>query len=360
MILLADGFDHYGDDSTGRDNMLDGVYAAVDVDLGPRTANARSGSHAFGSSNLGIGETVRRVIPGSAHNNIGFGCAQFFTNLPVANDRMVLWEWLDIGASEICSVVLQSTGDIHVKRGDHEGTLVANTTSAAIVAGSYQHIEGFFTFAGGSGAVEIRVNGVTVIDETSVDIGAASTVRQWRWGSKGNNVVSTGPTFLEDVYVYDNQGSFNNAIGVGDLKLDAIYPNADTAQSDWTRSGGSADYEMIDETAQDGDTTYVSSSNSNDISEFELQDVAASAESIKFLATYTYARKTDAGAATIQAGVGSADVGSPPVPSSTLGDSHALSEVYTYYMDIFESDPATGVAFTPSAVDDARLILKRV
>lgn len=358
MILIADGFDHYGTGATGRANMALGPYAAVGGNGSPSTNQPRTGTCAFGGSGSTTGLSLRRVLPGN-FNNIGFGTAQWFNALPGGNNSFLLWQWRDIGNSAICSVVLQSTGDIHIKRGSHSGTLVAQTSVPIIVTQTYQHIEAFFTFAGASGAVELRVNGETVIDEVNVDIGAANVVRQFYWGISSTLGTAIGPYWVEDMYVYDDQGDYNNAIGIGDLKLAPIYPNQDTAQTDWTRNTGSNDFEAIDDTVQDGDTTYLASTMVGERSEFELEDSPPLAETVKFLASYTLARKTDAGDARLQVGIGSADIGSPAMPSEVLGSAHTITEAYGYYMDVFEEDPATGAPFTPSSVDDARLILKR-
>lgn len=358
MILLADGFDHYGAAGTSRANMLEGVYASITSGLSCETDTPRSGSYALGSSNLGDGQQVRRVLPGSAHNVLGMGCAFYCNELPTFGARMLLCQWRDISNNEICSLVLETTGDITVREGAHNGTTRAQTTQAAITAKSYQHIEAFFTFAGASGAVEVRVNGTTVIDATNVDIGDASVVRQWVWGAA--DIVQTGETWIDDLYIYDDQGSLNNAIGVGDLKLAPIFPNQDTAQSDWTRNTGSNDFEAINQAAPDDDTTYISASMSDQTSEFDMEDTDPDAESIAFLASYVSARKTDAGGAQMRVGIASSNIGSPPTPAQELGSAHDITEVYTYYMDIFETDPATGAAPTPSAVDDMRLLLNRV
>lgn len=354
MIIVGDGFDHYG----GRLAMLDGAWAEVDSNLNVQTAQKRTGTHSLGKNSGSSAEIARRVLPGSTYDNVGFGAAMFWTNLPTTNNRSLVCQWRDGSNSAVCTVTLQSTGDMAVKKGDQNGTVVGTTSGGPIVASAFQHIEAFFTFAGTSGAVEIRVNGVTVLDLTNVDIGAASSVRQFVWGCTAGS--GSGAYFIDDLYIYDDQGTDNNAIGIGDLKLQLIKPNADTAQADWTRNTGSADYDAIDDTAPDDDTTYLSASTSNDLSEFDLEDTDPLAESIKFIATYTSARKTDAGSASIKVGLASSNIGSPPTPAQSLGDEHTLSEVYTYYMDIFETDPATGSAFTPSAVDDARLLLQRV
>ena len=356
MILIADGFMHYGSDgATSQENMLDGVFAEVN-NCECRTTRPRTGTHALGRSTSTFTTFFRRVLPGP-RSVLGWGGAMYLQRLPDENNGISIVEWRNGANQSMCKVHIQSTGDIALV--DSTNSLLGQTSSPAIVAEAYQHIEVKCTFAGAAGACEVRVNGVTVLDLTNVNIGGAATAAQYRWGVANSQSPEVGELWLDDHYIWDDQGSFNTDF-VGDIKLFRIDPNADTAQTDWTRNAGSNDFEAIDDDAPDDATTYLQATSPAQESEFQLENTPATADSILFLATYVYGLKTDAGNASVRVGMASANIGSPSAPATVYGTEHTITEAWTYYEDIFESDPATGSAWTPDAVDDSRILLNRV
>jgi hypothetical protein len=70
-------------------------------------------------------------------------------------------------------------------------------------------------------------------------------------------------------------------------------------------------------------------------------------------------RKTDAGAGNVQMGLVSSAVGSPPAPAVANGADRPITEVYTYWQDVIELDPATGAPWAASAVNDVKLRFER-
>jgi hypothetical protein len=63
----------------------------------------------------------------------------------------------------------------------------------------------------------------------------------------------TTPT-IDDVYIT------NTSTRLGESRVVVLYPNADTADADWTRSTGVDHYATVDETTVNGDTDTSSAS----------------------------------------------------------------------------------------------------
>jgi len=80
-----------------------------------------------------------------------------------------------------------------------------------------------------------------------------------------NNVglsIAAGFTPLfDDLYVCDSTGSLNHDF-LGNVKVVAIFPDANGDVNAWTGSGGSAHYTYVDENPVDDDTAYVESATS--------------------------------------------------------------------------------------------------
>lgn len=359
-LIFCDGFDHYGTDIT---NMTDGAYAEVDTEWSLSTVNPRTGTHNMrktvtGTGGIRLEDPIRRVL-GSAKTTVGLAFAFYLDNLPI-NQNYALCHFSDAANSTQVSVQVESTGIITVYRGEtHDGTQIATSGTPAIVAEAYQHIEMLINFSN-TGSVEIRVNGVTVVSATSVD--TTATVNQECSqvsivAGVDNSAVINGPdttTDVDDIFCYDDTGSFNNDF-IGDRRVLTLFPNGDTAQADWSVTGAANGFEAINEADPDEDTTYISTGpggSPGPVSEFDLDDLPTGVSAISALVVVNRSRKTDAGDANVQMSLVSGS-------SEANGSDQAITEAYTYYHDVIETDPATGAPFTPSAVDAAKIKTER-
>lgn len=357
-LIFCDGFDHYGLDES---NMTDGVYAEVDAGgtlWSLSTANPRTGTHALRRDSLGSGEQMVRRVLGGAKTTVGQAAAVYFSALPGANDRFVLYDFRDTANVHQVSVVIQSTGIIDVKRGTDSGVSLGATASPAVVAEAYQHIETLVTFDHETGSVEVRVNGVTVLSITGADTVATLNEECSQVALLcGRNFSSGAPgldTDIDDYFVYDDSGSFNNTF-IGDRRVLTLFPNADTAQEDWVPSTGSDSFAMVDEADPDDDSTYLSAAagiSPAPVTELELGDLPAGISAISAIQLVHRSRKTDAGDANMQLSAVSA-------ASEAAGTDRPITEAYTYYHDVIEADPDTSAPFTPSAVDALKLKIER-
>ncbi len=356
-LLWCDGFDHYGTDTT---NMTDGAWAEVGSSgFSLNTDNPRTGSHALRYTDSSASKTNTRRVLGGAKVTVGLGAVFWYSNLPNVNDKSMIFEFRDAANASQVSIVLQSTGVIEVKRGSTEtGTTLGDSVTPAITAEAYTHMEVITTIDDSAGAVEVRVNGVTVVSLTGVDTKNTSNTEssQVTVGTVSGTSSLTGVTtmYIDDLFCYDTDGSFNNTF-LGDRKVLTLFPDADTAQADWSWNAGPSAFQAIDDTDPDDDATYIFANPGGSpapVSEFDIDDLPVGVSAVSAVMLVNRMRKTDAGVANVQPSLVSAS-------SETAGADRVLTEAYTYYHEVIEVDPDTAAPFTPAAVNAAKIKLER-
>lgn len=342
-LLWCDSFDYYGNSA----NLTEGAWAEI-TGVSLSSANPRTGTSHLRS---GAASTARRVL-GGPKTTVGIAAAFYFSALPVANNNARLFEFRDAANVAQVTIMAQSTGVIEVFRGVST-TSLGVSASPAVVAEAYQHVECVVFFSQTVGTVEVRVNGVTVVSLSGIDTVATSLVEcsQVAVGRSGSasSIIDT-----DDVFCYDDTGSFNNTF-IGDRRVLTLFPDANTIQADWTAVGAATGYECIDEASPDGDTTYITAAapgSPGPISEFGIQNLPAGISAISAVVVVEMARKTEAGVANTQWSVISG-------ASETAGADKPMTEIYTYRQDIFETDPASAAPFTPSEVDALQIKVER-
>lgn len=105
---------------------------------------------------------------------------------------------------------------------------------------------------------------------------------------------------------------------------------------------------LVNETQQDGTTSYVYDSNPGDADFYNIASIASTPVSTIAVTTRAYMQKSDAGTRTaaVQIKSGGTTVASPTLTLST-------SWGWTWRSDI--TDPATGSAWTPTGVNNAQI-----
>jgi hypothetical protein len=357
-LLWCDGFDHYGVSATP---MLAGPYAEVNGSgTVPSTTQIRTGSHGLrfpgGITTYASRPYVRRLF-GADKTVVGVGFGLYMPEVPDTNNRLG-WEMRDNANAVMLTFQIQSDASIEVFRGTASGTSIGRS-GQVLGAQSWNHVEMRANRDASSGSVELRVNGLTVLDIADENTGA-NDFAGMQIGSvrPPSATVETFEMFIDDLFAWDSAGS-ENADFIGPLGVYTLRPDGDTAQADWDVTGSGSGFGAIDDAAPDDDSTYIGADTAGDISEFALSDLPGGISQIAGVVAVGYMRKTDAGSGNVQMSLVSSAVGSPPSPAVAAGADRPLTEVYTYWQDVFELDPATGGSWTPSAVNAALLRLDR-
>lgn len=356
-LLWMDGFDHYGTGATGNDNMLRGLWAGVNTSgaaaVGITNSTSRTGSCSMRISESGVAGNPRlRRVFGASYDVVGFAGVYFLSTLPEGNEHQFV-QFRDSDNAAQIGFVITSTGAIRAYRGSYSA-LLGTSADAVVVASAWQHIEFACHIHDSAGWAEVRVNGVTVLSLSGIDTKATSLAgaAQVALSVRQAGPATAGPNYyIDDIFAWNDQGDSNNSF-IGDKRVGLITPNDDTAQADWTPAGSVTGFGAISEIPQDADTTYIEAQDAGYVSEFELQDAVGDIGAISAVQTYVIQRKTVAGVCNTRVGLVSD-------AAETLGADRPVTEQYTYYTDMFESDPNTAAPWTKTGLSAARLKIER-
>lgn len=353
MLLWADSFDHYGTTpSGGREAMLNGAWAEFSAGNGTlpyvSNARARTGSHSLRiefNSLANAGVVARRVL-GATKVVVGVGFAVWFTGLPDVNGTHCI-EFRDGSNAAVARCAIQSDGSIGVY--DANSLTYIGASQPCLQTSSWSHVEIKLTSDDVAGAVEIRVNGETVLSLEDQDFGTG--VAALVWGNPQKNSSGSFNWNIDDIFTWDTTGTLNNNF-IGAQRVTTIFPDADTAVADWAKTGAANGYDCIDNVPPDGDTTYISTDGLNDQSEFELPALPPETDSIAGVYVPVLARLESAGSGNVQVSMISG-------VDAAAGPDTPLTTTYNYWGSVFETDPATDVAWTKSGLETALLRIEK-
>jgi len=354
-LLWIDGFDHYSApadaESVGRLNMLDGAWAAAAVG-GPSETYSRTGGQSLHipSFSQTSADNYRRIF-GSGLSTVGFGFAIYMPTLAsLIVGRAELFALTDSGNLKQLTFNLLATGAIEVRQGGATGTLLGTTPDGTLVATAWQHVEVKAVISPTVGAVEIRVNGVTVISLSGVNTGPA-TANNLTFMRNASAFFQEFDVYLDDIYAWDITGTYNNDF-VGDKRVLSLMPTDDTAVADWAITGAASGYAAISEIPPDDDVSYIDTQIVGQQSAFQVADLVGLYGAISAVMTTPLSRKTVAGTCNLQVSLLSGAAEAP-------GADRPITENYTYYTDMFEQDPNTAAPWTQAAINAMQMRIKR-
>lgn len=350
-IEFMDNFSIYGTDET---LMTDGIYAQTGgVTLMDNPDGVTPGKVVFQSGGNG-NNRLRKVSPLSTATK-GCGFRLWFDSLPSSSgDAPSIIQFCDMNNSPQITVRAETTGALSVYRGNGSD-LLATTAGPVITAGAWHHIETKVVIDDSAGSVEVRVNGIAVISLTNEDTKASSLTEvsqiQFRPGYSG---LSRHDYYLNDLIIWNGEGSENNDF-LGDIQVVTLLPTADDTFP-WTPSTGTTGWDLLAKTGPNEatiDATYISADDAPPAAcVFDLSDLDPDIVTVKGLMTVVRQFKNDGGTANTQVSLVSGS-------DEDNGADRPITTAATYWMDVSELDPATGAAWTPTAVDAAQLKIDR-
>lgn len=244
------------------------------------------------------------------------------------------------------AVHVNSDGSIGVSGGD-TFTQSAVSSTGVITANNWFYIEVKFFKDQTSGLIAVAVNGVEVVtfagDTQEATSGGDMYVHIGYFSGSGQTIA------LDDFYIKED-ASANDAY-LGDVRVETLYPDADTATEEWTLSAGSDTYALIDDTlGGDGDTTYISASTVGLQSEVGVTNSAVSPTTIHAVQVKSKASKTDAGSIEYKHYL--YDSGTSPLTPEYSAAITPSESTYGPAYSLHESNPATASAWTPTDIDN--------
>lgn len=346
-IKFMDSFEQYGGDESA---MQEGTYLQATFNSPGQLSNTRARTGTW-SAFLQNGSTLRVVLD-NRPTIAGAAMSLWFDALPGVSDRAAPIGFLDRDGNVNVFIGVDTTGALNAWRGDN---VLLDTSAPVITSGAWQHLEARCKVDNAAGEVEIRVNGVTVLALSGVDtfssFASQAEVAQIRVLS-GIGVTQT-PFYVDDFYIWDDQGSINNDF-IGDRRVLTHYANQDTIIADFQKSSGVNGYALINESPPDDDASYIFAEfdEVGAQSAFEFEELGAEVSAVTAVQVNVRSYKTDAGAANIQASV-ITDY------NEELGADNALTSVYTDRRDIFETNPDTGAPWTRDEINAALIAVRR-
>lgn len=359
-LLFADNFKQYG--IGGQARMLDGVWAQLSNDIGQTDnfgivddpdSGAPAGQVALyidGADNYA--RTVRKVIPGSAKTTIGCSIRVYLPELPyTANNCIRLFSWRDINNAEHIHLRVETTGQLSIVR----GSTVLGTSAEAITASAWHHIEAKVTINDSTGSTEVKLNGnsLSALTLTSQDTANTAVVSCSQIAIVAPSHVSSAYyiQYVRDFVIWDTAGSVNNDF-FGPCIVDNFKTTSDISFN-WSASTGTTGYNLIDEDGPPNDADYISADVTQTTqSEFGLQDLPADVTSVRGILLVSRMWASDGGDCKIQMGIKSnGDQG--------VGADRQITTAPTYWMDVIETSPDTGVQFTPTEFNAATFTIDR-
>lgn len=229
-------------------------------------------------------------------------------------------------------------------------TLLFTSAGSAMSLNTWYYLEFGFVLGDADGQIEMRINGTTVLSQDNIDTqdsGSGST----RIELVGLANIQAGTQYFTDLYI--RSSTIKEAFDFfGPVRSESINVNSDDSVQ-YTRSAGTTNYENIDEDSPFSDVDYNHTSTVGHKDTYGTTSLPSSDVTVKGFQVTHRARKNDTGVADQRAII---------VSNSTQanGATHSLSETTQTYIDQFDTDPDTGSAWTPAAINAKKIGVERV
>jgi len=330
--------------------MLNGKYAEASggsliVDPDPTAG----GAYCIRGTSFGM---VRRVLS-APQTTVGLAARVWLLDLSA---ETTFFNFADAAVNLHIFITVDTSGYVKAYRYDTAGNvLIGTSANPVMVANAWQHMEAKVFLNVATGTVEVRREGVVVLNigplrTTSDRAGVTASVQNAGIYRFPPNILGR-EYYIKDFAIWDGSGARNNNF-LGSRVVKRLRPNGDVVFP-WTASTGTTGYNRINSNAPTDDTSYIYAPDpAPAASVFSLEDLAINVTSVAFIQGEHRSRKTDGGDGNIQLGVKSGG-------STGLGADRPITTAYTYYSDIFDSDPNGGGAWSVAAVNALQLQLNR-
>lgn len=267
-----------------------------------------------------------------------------------------IFKFLD-GTTQQVALWINTSMQLAVYR---QGTLLG-TGSTILSLNAWYYFEIKCVFATGTGgSITVKINTVSEIALTSINTAPSGVAQCNRFEigtDNANSSNNTANSLYDDLYLCDTSGSKNNNY-LGDVRIDAIFPNGVGNYSQFTNSAGNStnNYSYIDEnsgTYPNDDTDYIADGTINHRDSSTMSDLSTTPTTIYGIQVSAYVRKDDAGAKQFCTFLRTA---------STDYDNSAVfaTDSYSYARSIHELNPNGSVDWTATTINSLELGIKVV
>ncbi len=259
---------------------------------------------------------------------------EFWTRAFSTGNNTVLY-LRDSSNNTHCSITRTLSGTDFIYRVFNANSVQVGTDKTISGLTTWVHI-GIKLTTGAAGTVTVRFDDVVHLNAVSSDFLSGSNNFVSRVGFSAAQQ-SNSSTFYDDIVIMDTTGSDNDFKGSG-LHCVASFPTAAGDSTQWTPSAGS-NFQNVDDTDPDDDTTYNSSNSNGQLDLYNITDLPAFNGSVLGVDIWSVLRKTTGGTE-------EAKLALKTNSAIYYGDNIALTSSYALYRKQQILNPTTGVAFT--------------
>jgi len=256
---------------------------------------------------------------------------------------------LKSGSNYVCELRL-SGSTYAVTR---NGTTLA--TGGAISASAFAFVEFKVVIHPTAGSYTVRLNGSTYLTasgtNTSGTGGTTADSIESLWGAGNSSGGYSGECWFDDMYIADGNSVGTAPVNdfVGDCHPQHLLPNANGTFSDWAQTGGTggSPYTAVNDTPNNGDTSYLSSGAINQRT--TLRYPALTSGTVRAVIVAPWIRKDDANVHVVSPRTyegGTEQTGSATTQPSTT---------YTSRQLVMETDPKDGAAWDLTRVNNSEI-----
>jgi len=337
VLRFVDGFDHY-----------------VTADLEKKYTTVNFSPEVV----AGVGSCGTQGCRFTAFSQLVKGLA--FTTTTVGFGHLLTINFADVGVQVLLGAIGHATGrhvlmyrnydgSISVYRNDASSglttTLLGSTAADVVRVGDTYYLEFKVKIDNAVGTVDLRINGVSVLSLTGLDTqGSSAAVTSFWMGSESGN--GNQEFDIDDLYVFDSAAGDVTTF-IGPVRVEWLKPDdVGSYITDFSLVGAATQWQAVrDAAGPDGDTSYVQSATVNHKHSSNFEGTGLPSGSIFGVQVNLIARVTDAGVRGIKPLIvqGADFLGTEQFPGVSYRDLH----------EVFEHDPATGVAWIISGVASA-------
>jgi len=331
-LLWMEGFEGY---SSYADIMNDNRYAEDTTSGAATLVSGRGGGQALQCANSAMIALV--ILPQNSSSTI-YGGFAFKDTSSTTSIRDIFHFGGDSSATPTFYVGIYNK-TVYIS------TSLSDTTplvSARYITNVWHYVSFKIFLNNSTGTIDLYLDGVLEDSGTGLDTigsGADSTIKVITFDAP--NLYTS--VLFDDIYFGDDSGSDLTDI-VKEIAIESLLPDGAGGSSQFTPLSGS-NYQNVDETTSDGDTTYNSSSTATHKDLFTTASMSTTSGTVYAVQVKNKFSKDDASYRTVKNKIKS---------SATESDGSTTGATYSEYktnVDIFENDPNGGGNWTISSVN---------
>ena len=278
-LRFCDGFDSYTAASQIINKWSNATNAAF-------TSNAgRFGGGAVSNSGQPYNFSVSRLlsIPSGAKVRIGFQLK--YSAGAGASGTQSGYFVVGMNGSSLASI--NGAGQLFITA---FGSTAALATATAVVNdGNFHWVELEYYLNGASSTAALYIDGVSQANYTG-NLGSAVAITQVNFGF---GYVFGGTHWIDDVVVWDDQGSNFNTFPLGPRRITTLVPNADGDLAQFTPKSGTAHFAMVN--GGYASTNYVSDGGTGNVDLYKFPSLPYSPTSINAVMANYFAQNSGTG-----------------------------------------------------------------